>query len=192
MAQARPRARRARGSGLPFRLRPGSIAEMLRFYDQLRRQSQQVKRFEELIDEALGAGRFDRGARSGCACRRGSWRERFATTSGASRRSGGCRRAHAARAADRRSPPPIPIRHVIVTVPGLDRRCRRPVSVADFDLLTRIPGLERSTSSPPSACSRPASTSACTPGGRGSKRWRRQGAERRAAVEADARHAAGR
>ena len=36
---------------------------MLRFYDHLRRQSQQVKRFEELIDEALGSDDVDQAAR---------------------------------------------------------------------------------------------------------------------------------
>ena len=36
---------------------------MLRFYDQLRRQSQQVDRFEELIEETLRRdAEFDRGA----------------------------------------------------------------------------------------------------------------------------------
>ena len=38
---------------LPFQIRPGLIGEMLRFYDQLRRQSQQVSRFDELICGAL-------------------------------------------------------------------------------------------------------------------------------------------
>jgi hypothetical protein len=33
---------------------------MLRFYDLLRRQSQQIGRFEELIDEALGSDDLDR------------------------------------------------------------------------------------------------------------------------------------
>src|SRR5262249_18258004 len=49
---------------LSFRLRPALVAEMLRFYDQLRRQSQQVKRFEELIVDALGGESqdIDRGA----------------------------------------------------------------------------------------------------------------------------------
>src|SRR5262249_32665831 len=42
------------GTAPPFDLRPGLIAEMLRFYDQLRRQGQSVHRFEELIAERLG------------------------------------------------------------------------------------------------------------------------------------------
>jgi hypothetical protein len=60
MAQAAARAAARRGGELSFQLRPGLIAEMLRFYDQLRRQSQQVKRFEELIEEALGSDDLDR------------------------------------------------------------------------------------------------------------------------------------
>lgn len=48
-------------AGLPFSLRPGLVAEMLRFYDQLRRQSQRLERFQELIADALG-GSDDRGA----------------------------------------------------------------------------------------------------------------------------------
>src|SRR5262249_1889520 len=48
---------------LPFQIRPGLIGEMLRFYDQLRRQSQQVCRFDELICGALsGNSSEDRGA----------------------------------------------------------------------------------------------------------------------------------
>ena len=53
----------ARDTGdLPFRVRPGLVSEMLRFYDQLKRQSQSVQRFGELILEALGGDVEDRGA----------------------------------------------------------------------------------------------------------------------------------
>src|SRR4029079_18224817 len=46
-----------------FPLRPGLVAEMLRFYDQLRRQGQQVARCEELLEDALRRdAEFDRGA----------------------------------------------------------------------------------------------------------------------------------
>ena len=48
---------------LSFNIRPGLVAEILRFYDQLRRQSQNVTRFGELIEEALGGeATGDRGA----------------------------------------------------------------------------------------------------------------------------------
>src|SRR6185295_12803880 len=62
MAHAAARAAAEKTGARAFPLRPGLIAEMLRFYDHLRRQSQQVKRFEELIDEALGSDDLDRGA----------------------------------------------------------------------------------------------------------------------------------
>src|SRR5262249_5845849 len=64
MAQAAARAAVASLAGEPtFPLRPGLIAEMLRFYRQPRRQSQQVKRFEELIEDALGSDDLDRAVR---------------------------------------------------------------------------------------------------------------------------------
>src|SRR5207245_10109016 len=55
IAQAAARASAAKTPDLAFQLRPGLVAEMLRFYDHLRRQSQQVNRFQELIAEALGS-----------------------------------------------------------------------------------------------------------------------------------------
>jgi RecB family exonuclease len=114
---------------------------MLRFYDQLRRQSQQVERFEELIEEALG-GRStpsDRGAE------RLLLQTRFLARTFQEYE----RRVIACGACDEHTlrdllivePASPPIRRVVVTVPdwiadpdGL--------FVADFDLLARIPGLE--------------------------------------------------
>src|SRR5207244_2050392 len=51
----------AEGQAPPFDVRPGLVAEMLRFYDQLRRQGQTVQRFEELLVARL-EGDEDRGA----------------------------------------------------------------------------------------------------------------------------------
>src|SRR5262249_16931852 len=49
--------------GVDRSLRPGLLAEMLRFYDQLRRQARNVARFEELLDETLSRdAEHDRGA----------------------------------------------------------------------------------------------------------------------------------
>jgi hypothetical protein len=62
IAQASAEHAAAHAPDLPFKIRPGLVAEIVRFYDHLRRQSQQVKRFEELIVEALGSGDGDRGA----------------------------------------------------------------------------------------------------------------------------------
>src|SRR5439155_5172512 len=47
----------------PFHLRPGLVAEIVRFYDQLRRQGQTVARFEELLSESVQPDvDLDRGA----------------------------------------------------------------------------------------------------------------------------------
>ena len=129
------------GAAAPsFRLRPGLMAEILRFYDQLRRQSQLVNRFEELIEEALcqevtsdrGAERMLQQTRFLAATFR-DYERRAAET-------GACDE-HALRQMLMTVPAVDPVRHVVVTVPdwiadpgGL--------FVADFDLLARVAGLE--------------------------------------------------
>src|SRR5262249_50820936 len=128
-----------RTNELSFQLRPGLVAEMLRFYDQLRRQSQQVARFEELIEDALGSDDLDRATRrmrvqtrfladgfreyerlvaEAPVCDEHTLRDRLLTES----------------ARD-------PIRHIIVTVADWIAESDG-LFLADFDLLTRIPGLE--------------------------------------------------
>ena len=112
---------------------------MLRFYDQLRRQSQQVERFEELIDEALGRDDVDRAA----ARMRTQTRflaEAFREYERRVRDSGGCDE-HTLRERLMAEPASIPVRHVIVTVPDWIADADGLYS-ADFDLLTRMPGLE--------------------------------------------------
>jgi RecB family exonuclease len=140
MAQAAARSAASRFEELTFQLRPGLVAEMLRFYDQLRRQSQQVNRFEELIDEALGPDDLDRAAR----------RMRVQTTflAAAFREyerlvaaSSGCDE-HTLRAQLIAEPARDPVRHVIVTVADWIAESEG-LFLADFDLLARIPGLER-------------------------------------------------
>ena len=139
MAQAAAHATVASGHELSFRLRPGLIAEMLRFYDQLRRQSQQVKRFEELIEEALGPDGGDRAAQR-MRIQTRFLADAFRDYERRVRESGGCdehtlrERLIAEAAAD-------PVRHVIVTVPDWIADAEG-LYQADFDLLTRIPGLQ--------------------------------------------------
>jgi RecB family exonuclease len=126
---------------LSFRVRPGLVAEMLRFYDQLRRQSQKVGRFEELMVEALGG--------ESASDDRGSLRllrqTRFLAAAFRSYegrlRSGDALDEHALRERLIAEPAADPLRHLIVTVAdwiadpdGL--------FAADFDLLARLPGLE--------------------------------------------------
>jgi RecB family exonuclease len=121
------------------RLRPGLIAEMLRFYDQLRRQSQSVKRFEELITGALGADDIDRGAqrmRQQTLFLARAFDEYERRVGG----SGGCDE-HTLRDRLRAESSPNPIRRIVVTVADWIADANG-LFVADFDLLARIPGLE--------------------------------------------------
>jgi ATP-dependent helicase/nuclease subunit B len=139
IAQAAARAAAAGGGEPSFQLRPGLIAEMLRFYDHLRRQSQHVKRFEELIDEALGLDDVDRAAERMRKQTR-FLAEAFREYEHRVRESGGCDE-HTLRERLIAEPAADPIRHVIVTVPDWIADADG-LYAADFDLLTRIAGLE--------------------------------------------------
>ncbi len=139
IVQAAARAAAASVGELSFQLRPGLIAEMLRFYDQLRRQSQQVNRFEELINEALGSDDLDRAT----ARMRSQTRflaEAFRDYERRIRESDGGDE-HTLRERLIAEPAADPVRHVIVTVPDWIADADGLFS-ADFDLLTRIPGLQ--------------------------------------------------
>lgn len=127
---------------LPFKVRPGLVAEILRFYDQLRRQSQSVQRFAELLTAALGGGGelADRGAER--LLRQTDFLVR--TFHGYQQRladSGACDE-HTLRSRLLAESGDPAFHHVIVTVPdwiadpdGL--------FVADFELLARLPQLAR-------------------------------------------------
>jgi RecB family exonuclease len=124
---------------LPFRLRPGLIAEMLRFYDQLRRQSQSVLRFEELMMQALGGSDLDRGAerlRQQTRFLAGAFREYERRV----RESDACDE-HVLRERLVAEPAVDPVRHIIVTIADWIADTDG-LYVADFDVLARIPGLE--------------------------------------------------
>lgn len=127
--------------GLPFHLRPGLVAEILRFYDHLRRQSQQVKRFEELIEQVLGAGEAagDRGGERMLQQTRFLART-FREYERRVRESGACDE-HTLRDRLIGEPANRPIRHIVVTVPDWIADPDG-IFVADFDLLARLPGLE--------------------------------------------------
>ena len=139
MAQASAREAAIRVRDLSFQLRPGLVAEMLRLYDQLRRQSQQVKRFEELVDEALGSDDVDR------ATQRMRIQTRFLADAFRDferrvRESGACDE-HTLRERLIAEPAADPVRRIVVTVPDWIADASG-LYQADFDLLTRIPGLE--------------------------------------------------
>ena len=112
---------------------------MLRFYDQLRRQSQRVKRFEELVDEALGSDDVDRAAQRMRIQTRflaGAFQDYERRV----RESGACDE-HTLRERLIAEPAADPIRRILVTVPDWIADASG-LYQADFDLLTRIPGLE--------------------------------------------------
>jgi RecB family exonuclease len=130
---------RAAGLEPPFSIRPGLVAEMLSLYDALRRQRRGVARFEEFLTDEL-AHSDDRGAVRLLA--------QTVFLADAFRRYEACLEARHAddehRLRDRliAEPAPHPVRQVIVTVTD---RLADPAGLwpADFDLLTRLPGLER-------------------------------------------------
>jgi RecB family exonuclease len=136
---AQAAARAASGQlEVSFRLRPGLVAEMTRFYDHLRRQSQQVNRFEELIEERLGSDELDQGAqrmRRQTRFLAAAFREYERRVRG----SGGCDE-HGLRERLLTEPAVSPVRYVLVTVADWIADAEGLYAV-DFDLLARLPGL---------------------------------------------------
>jgi RecB family exonuclease len=129
----------ANATQVALRLRPGLVAEIVRFYDQLRRQSQSISRFEELIDEALGSDEVDRGAYR----LRQQTRflvEAFREYDRRVRQSDACDE-HVLRERVISDAANEPVRHVIVTLADWIADADG-LFVADFDLLSRVPGLE--------------------------------------------------
>src|SRR5262249_37029584 len=127
-------------TGAAFRLRPGLVAEMLRFYDHIRRQTQSIDRFEELLMESLGADDdLDRGATRMPEQPRflaGAFREYELRV-----RATGRVDEHLLREQLIGRPSSDPVRHVVVTVADWIADTDG-LYVADFDVLARIPGLE--------------------------------------------------
>jgi hypothetical protein len=124
---------------LPFQVRPGLVAELLRFYDHLRRQSQLVRRFEELITDALGGGDLDdRGAER--LLRQTRFLARTFRTYEAHVAGSGAVDEHLLRERLTADADAVPLSHVVVTVPDW---IADPAGlyVADFDLLNRLPNL---------------------------------------------------
>lgn len=123
---------------LPFRLRPGLVAAMLRFYDQLRRQSQRLERFNELIEETLGGATDDRGADRLLAQTR-FLNETFQAYERRAAASGGWDEHMLRERLTTQRIEPTPSRIVVTIADWIaepDGLC-----VADFDLLARMPDL---------------------------------------------------
>jgi RecB family exonuclease len=134
------RAAREQGAEPPFHLRPGLIAEILRLYDELKRRQNSVDDFERRALGVLEPGAaFDRGAERLVRQTRflvAAFRdfERRSAAHGDDE--------HVLRARLVTEVPGRPYRHVVLTVTD---EAFEPygLSPADWDLLTRIPGLER-------------------------------------------------
>jgi len=134
------RAAAREASTEPRPLRPGLVVEILRFYDELRRHARTTRRFEELLEDTLvGVAEDDRGAARMLA------QTRFlaATFRGYEQRvlsSGACDE-HTLRDRLASELALDPVRHVIVTI-GDWIADPDGLHLADFDLLTRLPGAE--------------------------------------------------
>ncbi|HET7617247.1 MAG TPA: PD-(D/E)XK nuclease family protein, partial [Vicinamibacterales bacterium] len=130
----------AAGTPAPFSLRPGLIAAMLDFYDQIRRRQETIEAFERVLSDELEQAGEDRGAERLLRQTRflaAAYRRYEARV----RESG---RVDEPLLRERliATPATDPLRRVVVTtsdwigeMPGLSK--------ADFDLLTRLPGLEQ-------------------------------------------------
>ncbi len=129
------------GTPPPFRLRPGLIVEILALYDALRRQLRTVDDFERLLVEALEPqAEFDRGADRMLRQTRflvAAFREYDARV-----QASGADDEHALRARVITAGPADPLRHVVVTC-GDRQADPDGLWLADFDLLARLPGVER-------------------------------------------------
>jgi RecB family exonuclease len=131
----------AEGIEPPFRLRPGLVAEILRFYDTLHRNRKDIDTFERLALGMLEPGALDdRGAQ------RLVRQTRFLVSAfrhfDSRRQAAGAVDEHAVRRHLLDTPAARPWRHAIVAVGD---RSLDPHGLfrADWDLLARVPGLER-------------------------------------------------
>ncbi len=113
---------------------------MLRFYDQLRRQSQRLERFQELIEQTLGGGSGDRGTDRLLAQTR-FLNETFRAYERRAARSGAWDE-HTLREQLMVMPLAPTLRHVIVTVADWIAEPDG-LYIGDFDLLSRMPDLEQ-------------------------------------------------
>ena len=127
-------------SRAPFRLRPGLIAEILAFYDELRRRDRTVDDFERLmIDSLQGSAEIDRGAERLFRQTRflvAAFRQFEALVQASGRLD-----EHALRQRLLQDDRPGAYRRVIVSIPD-QAADPRGLWTADFDMLARLPGLE--------------------------------------------------
>ena len=131
----------AGGAAPPFRLRPGLVAEILRFYDTLHRNQKNVDTFER-----LALGMLEPGAADDRGAERLVRQTRFLVSAFQhfERRCAdvGALDEHTMRRHVRETASVRPWRHAIVAV-GDRSLDPSGLSRADWDLLARVPGLER-------------------------------------------------
>ncbi|MBI3047141.1 MAG: PD-(D/E)XK nuclease family protein [Acidobacteria bacterium] len=135
--------RTATGSGIepPFRLRPGLIAEIVRFYDTLQLNLKQVDTFERLALGVLEPGAADDRGAERLAQQTRFLAAAFREFERLTQESPGIDE-HRLRRQLMAEPAPRPWRHVVVAV-GDRAWDLYGLYPADWDLLARIPGLER-------------------------------------------------
>ena len=128
------------GDTPPFNIRPALLAEILDLYDGLRGHQQTLARFEEQLTATFSAAAdYDRGAERLLRQTRflvrtlQGYEQRVATL--------GQLDEHHLRDALLETPSPTPYRAAIVAV-GDQAQNPNGLPAADFDLLTRLPGLE--------------------------------------------------
>jgi RecB family exonuclease len=133
----------AAGAAPPFRLRPGIVAALLAFYDQLRRHRRSVDAFERLlVDELEPSAEFDRGARRLLLQTRflvaafRAYDRRLDTLDGLDE--------HRLRERLLAGDAAHAVSEIVVTVPDQAAHTAG-LYPADFDVLARLPGLARVT-----------------------------------------------
>ena len=133
----------AGGAPAPFQLRAGLIVEVLAFYDELRRRDKTVAAFERLMSGSLEpSADIDRGAERLLRLTRflaAAFEIFEARVRDTGRIDEHGLRARLLDAPEAYTPAP---RHVIVTVPD-QAADPRGLWLADYDLLARMPGIER-------------------------------------------------
>ena len=131
---------RAGGAAPPFRLRPGLIAEILAFYDELMRRDRTIEQFDRLMTESLrGSIDIDRGAER--LFRQTLFLTAAFTEFDAIVKASGGVDEHSLRRLLLARQAVSPYARVVVTVAD-QAADPRGLWTADFDLLARLPGIQ--------------------------------------------------
>ena len=133
----------AAGARPPFVVRPALLAEMLGFLDVLGRERRSIEDFERLVGEPLASGAaIDRGAKR--LLQQTTFLAAAFRTYEAMLAASDVLDEHGLRQRLLTAPAARPLRHLVVTVPDRSASAHG-LWPADYDLLTRIAGLESMT-----------------------------------------------